>query len=60
VDARGVTGFNSPDYSLDRGLVLPDFNEPGKRSWPPHEVPLGVLLGLRHDAECEVAGGHSQ
>jgi len=34
----------SSDYSLDRGLVLPDFNEPGKRSWPPHELPLGVLL----------------
>jgi hypothetical protein len=44
VDARGVTGFNSPEFSLDRGLVLPDFNEPGKRSWPPHEVPLGALL----------------
>jgi len=36
--------LKSSDYSLDRGLVLPDFNEPGKRSWPPHELPLGVLL----------------
>ena len=42
--ARGVAGFKSPEFSLDRGLILPDFNEPGKRSWPPHEVPLGVLL----------------
>jgi hypothetical protein len=42
--ARSVPGFNSPDYSLDRGLVLPDFNQPGKKSWPPHEVPLGALL----------------
>src|SRR5262249_52985700 len=42
--ARGITGFRSPDYSLDSGLVLPDFNQPGKKSWPPHEVPLGVLL----------------
>jgi len=28
---------------LDRGLVLPDFNEPGKNAWPPYKVPLGAL-----------------
>jgi hypothetical protein len=39
--ARSVTGFNSPDYSLDRGVRLPDFEHPGKNSWPPHE-PLWV------------------
>jgi hypothetical protein len=42
--ARGVNGFGPNDLSLDRHLVLPDFTERGKKSWPPHEVPLGVLL----------------
>ena len=35
--ARGVTGFNSPDYSLDRGVRLPDFDKPGQNHWPPHQ-----------------------
>jgi len=42
--ARGVSGFGPSDLSLDRHLVLPDFTERGKKSWPPHEVPLGALL----------------
>jgi len=42
--ARGVNGFGPNDLSLDRHLVLPDFTQRGKKSWPPHEVPLGVLL----------------
>src|SRR5262249_40141784 len=45
-EARGVTGFKSPEFSLDRGLVLPDFNEPGKKAWPPYEVPLAVQVAL--------------
>ena len=36
-EARGVTGFNSPDYSLDRGVRLPDFDKPGQNHWPPHQ-----------------------
>jgi len=35
--ARGVTGFNSPDYSLDRGVRFPDFDKPGQNHWPPHQ-----------------------
>jgi hypothetical protein len=27
--------------------VLPDFNEPGKKAWPPYEPPLGALLAER-------------
>jgi hypothetical protein len=38
--ARGVTGFNSPDYSLDRGVRLPDFEKPGQNHWPPHQPPF--------------------
>jgi hypothetical protein len=39
-EARGVTGFNSTAYSLDRGVVLPDFTQPGKNAWPPYEPPF--------------------
>src|SRR5262249_14104252 len=45
--ARGVSGFGPNDLSLDRHLVLPDFTERGKKSWPPHEVPLGALLAVQ-------------
>ena len=42
--ARGVSGFGPQDLSLDRNLVLPDFNKRGARAWPPFELPLGALL----------------
>ena len=40
--ARGVTGFNSPDYSLDRGVRLPDFDKPGQNHWPPRPTRFSV------------------
>jgi hypothetical protein len=38
--ARGVDGFRSPAHSLDRGVVLPDFTQPGENAWPPHKPPF--------------------
>ena len=35
-----------PEATLDRGLVLPDFNQPGKNAWPPYEVPFAVQVAL--------------
>ena len=43
-EARGVTGFNLPEYSLDRGVALPDFHKPGQKVWPPYEPPLAAVL----------------
>jgi hypothetical protein len=42
--ARGVSGLGPQHLSLDRHLLLPDFNKPGAKAWPPFELPLGVLL----------------
>ena len=44
--ARGVTGFGPQDLSLERQLVLPDFERRGQKSWPPYEVPLAVQVAL--------------
>ena len=41
---RGCTALGQGWLSLDRDLMLPDIAQPAKRAWPPHEVPLGVLL----------------
>jgi hypothetical protein len=46
-EARGVTGFNLPEYSLDRGVALPDFHKPGQKVWPPYELPLAAVLAER-------------
>jgi hypothetical protein len=40
--ARGYSDLGQQGLSLDRDLVLPDFAEPSKRVWPPHEVPWNV------------------
>jgi hypothetical protein len=40
--ARGVTGVGHSGQTLDGGVVLPDFTNPEKRAWPPHEVPWSV------------------
>lgn len=40
--ARGLPGVN-PDYSIMK-LRLPVWDKPNQLAWPPHEVPLGVLM----------------
>jgi hypothetical protein len=45
--ARGITGVGWQGLTLDRGLVLPDFSDPNRRSWPPYEIPLAIQLGFR-------------
>jgi hypothetical protein len=39
-------GYSDGQYglSLDRDLVLPAFDKPQERAWPPHEVPLAVKV----------------
>lgn len=44
--ARGMASLYPPEATLDRGLVLPDFNQPGKNAWPPYEVPFAVQVAL--------------
>jgi hypothetical protein len=40
--ARNFEGFGQHGLTLDRDLVLPDFDDPCKKLWPPYEVPWGV------------------
>jgi hypothetical protein len=44
--ARSITTFGLNDLSLDKHLVLPDFERPSQKAWPPYEVPFAVQVAL--------------
>jgi hypothetical protein len=44
--ARGLPTHYFPEYSLDRRIVLTDFNQPAKNIWPPYEERFFTLMKL--------------
>jgi hypothetical protein len=44
--ARNISGIGDRDFGLDRDLVLPDFDKPREKIWPPLETPSALRTSM--------------